>query len=64
MKPARKHRKAIGLRPSPELDARLDAFVAKYPLLSKHRLTLVALERGLDAMDKDQRWFEKAAKAG
>ncbi len=54
--------KPVTLRVPIGVVARMEAYAAKYPLLSQHRLALVALERGLDAMDRDPRWFEKAAK--
>jgi hypothetical protein len=54
--------KPITLRAPADLIARLEAYAAKYPLLSQHRLALLALSRGLDAMDGDPRWFEKVAK--
>lgn len=55
-------RKQLSLRPSDELDARLDAFVAKYPMLKKHGIALIALERGLAAIESDPKWFEKVGK--
>ena len=55
--------KPISLRPSAGLEARLDAMVAKYPLLNKHKVALAAMERGLDAMELDPRWFEKTGNA-
>jgi len=55
-------RKQLSLRSSDELEARLDALVAKYPMLTRHKLALIALERGLAAIEGDPRWFEKVGK--
>lgn len=55
-------RKQLSLRPSDELDARLDAFVEKYPMLKKHGIALIALERGLAAIEADPEWFKKVGK--
>jgi hypothetical protein len=54
--------KPITLCAPASIVARIEAYAAKYPLLSQHRLALLALSRGLDAMDGDPRWFEKTAK--
>lgn len=54
--------KPITLRAPTDIIARLEAYATKYPLLSQHRLALLALSRGLDAMDGDPRWFENVAK--
>ena len=59
--PAETEGKAITLRASADVIARLNAYAARFPL-SQHRIALLAIERGLDAMDKDPRWFEKATK--
>lgn len=55
-------RKQMSLRSSDELEARLDALVTKYPMLTRHKLALVALERGLAAIENDPKWFEKVGK--
>lgn len=52
---------ALNIRGSDELTARLEKLVAKYPL-TKHAIARIALERGLDAIESDPRWFEKAGK--
>lgn len=52
----------LNLRASGEITARLNALVAKYPLLTKHAIAKVALARGLDAIENDPKWFEKAGK--
>jgi hypothetical protein len=54
--------KPITLRAPADLIVRLEGYATKYPLLSQHRIALLALSRGLDAMDGDPRWFEKVAK--
>lgn len=43
-------------------NARLGALAAKYPL-TKHAIARIALDRGLDAIEADPKWFEKAGKA-
>lgn len=55
--------KSITLRAPAELVVRLEAIAARYTVLTQHRIALRALELGLDAIDKDPRWFEKAAKS-
>ena len=50
----------LSIRTSVESSARLDALVAKYPLLNKHAIARVALKYGLDAIEKDSKWFEKS----
>lgn len=55
-------RKQLSLRSSDQLEARLDAVVAKYPMLTRHGLALIALERGLSAIETDPKWFEKVGK--
>ena len=52
----------LNLRASGELTARLNALVAKYPL-TKHAIAKIALARGLDAIEADPRWFERAGAA-
>jgi predicted transcriptional regulator len=53
---------ALNIRASEELTERLDKLAAKYPL-TKHAIAKIALGRGLDAIESDPRWFEKAGKA-
>jgi hypothetical protein len=55
-------RKQLSLRSSDELESRLDAIVAKYPMLTRHGLALIALQRGLAAIEGDPKWFEKVGK--
>ncbi len=52
----------LSVRLTAGTDARLAALAAKYPL-TKHGIARIALERGLDAIDADPKWFEKAGKA-
>ena len=56
------NRKQMSIRSSDELEARLDALVAKYPMLKRHGIALIALERGLTAIENDPKWFEKVGK--
>lgn len=56
-------RKQMSLRSSESLESRLDAIVAKYPMLTRHGLALIALERGLAAIEGDPKWFEKVGKS-
>lgn len=44
-------------------DRSCDAIVAKYPMLTRHGLALIALERGLAAIETDPKWFEKVGKS-
>ena len=52
----------LSLRVPDPLSERLDAMVTKYPMLNRHAIARVALERGLDAIEADPRWFEKAGR--
>lgn len=52
----------MNIRTTLESSERLDALVVKYPLLSKHAIARVAIERGLDAIENDPKWFEKAGR--
>jgi hypothetical protein len=54
-------KKALNLRGSEEAVARLEKLTAKYPL-TKHAIARIALDRGLDAIESDPKWFEKAKK--
>lgn len=56
-------RKQLSLRSSEELESRLDAIVARYPMMTRHGLALIALERGLAAIEIDPKWFEKVGKS-
>ena len=56
----KRQRQALNLRISERQQQRLDALVRKYPILAKHAVALVALTRGLDAIENDPAWFEKA----
>lgn len=56
-------RKQLSLRSSEELESRLDAIVAKYPMLTRHGIALIALERGLSSIEIDPKWFEKVGKS-
>ena len=49
----------INVRTTVDISDRLDALVAKYPL-TKHAIARIVLERGLDAIEADPQWFEKA----
>lgn len=51
----------LNLRVTPEAAVRLDRLSAKYPVLTRHAIARVALERGLEALEADPRWFEKAS---
>ena len=53
---------AINLRMAEEDAARLEKLAAKYPL-TKHAIAKIALDRGLDAIEADPKWFEKARKS-
>lgn len=53
----------VNIRVTEELSKRLDALVAKYPMLNRHALARAALGFGLDTMERDAKWFEKAPKA-
>ncbi len=52
----------LNIRTTVESSARLDALVIRYPLLSKHAIARVAMEKGLDVIESDPHWFEKAGK--
>lgn len=56
-----KTKTALNIRGAEDVIARLEKLAEKYPL-TKHAIARIALERGLDAIEKDPKWFEKAGK--
>lgn len=52
---------ALNIRATEDVIERLERLVSKYPI-TKHALARIALERGLDAIESDPKWFEKAGK--
>mgnify|MGYP001270386242 CR=1 FL=1 len=52
---------ALNIRATEDLTLRLEKLAAKYPL-TKHAIAKIALGRGLDAIESDPKWFEKAGK--
>lgn len=47
----------VNIRVQSDVSARLDALVAKYPLLTKHAIARAALEKGLTIIEQDPSWF-------